>query len=223
MQKTAILIAVITKAVAHFSVRIVVCVSEMMDIRLMIICISSWISKTQKNKMKNSEGTLYGRARSDFDAFSGWKMQQHDGLSRSLCVYNLVENEVAQNQDSYIGENFTPYHVNIRTSSGIFASPSLLDCLPDSLGTFVSKHCNGGIFPASERHMNFLGHCLLGDQKVIIQDQKQQGSKHSCASQEPPRQAQLACEQTIHDSVLLEEEEEEKKKGYSDNIRGMMM
>lgn len=58
MQKTATLIAVMTKAVAHFSFRIVFCVSEMIDMRLMIICINSWISNTQNNRMKNSAGTL---------------------------------------------------------------------------------------------------------------------------------------------------------------------
>lgn len=74
MQKTAMLIAVITRAVAHFSLRIVFCVSEMMEIRLMIICMSSWISKTQKNRMKNKAGTLdvkSGQMSNSLDKISG--------------------------------------------------------------------------------------------------------------------------------------------------------
>lgn len=58
MQKTAMLIAEMVKAVAHFSFRIVTCVSEMSAIRLMIICISSWISNTQRSRMKNNAGML---------------------------------------------------------------------------------------------------------------------------------------------------------------------
>jgi|SRR5690625_1016452 len=58
MQKTAMLMQVMTKAVPHFSLNIVLLCSAMMAIRLTMICMSSWISKTQRNRMKKRTGTL---------------------------------------------------------------------------------------------------------------------------------------------------------------------
>lgn len=58
IQKTAMLIVVMTIAVPHFSRRTTFCVSQMMAIRLMIICIRIWTSKTQQNRMKNNTVTL---------------------------------------------------------------------------------------------------------------------------------------------------------------------
>lgn len=60
MQNTATLIAEMNTNVAHCSFRIVSWVSHRIAIRLMIICISSWISKTQKKSIKNKTGTLWG-------------------------------------------------------------------------------------------------------------------------------------------------------------------
>lgn len=58
IQKTAMLIAVMTIAVPHFNFRTRSCVSQMMAIRLMIICIKICTSKTQQNRMKNNTVTL---------------------------------------------------------------------------------------------------------------------------------------------------------------------
>jgi len=60
MQKTAMLMQVIAKAVPHLSLKIVLLCSAMMAIRLMIICISNWISRTQRHRMQNKTGTLKG-------------------------------------------------------------------------------------------------------------------------------------------------------------------
>jgi hypothetical protein len=45
-------------AVPHFSLTIVDRCSAMIEIRLTIICIRSWTSKTQKKRIKNNTGTL---------------------------------------------------------------------------------------------------------------------------------------------------------------------
>ena len=58
MQKTAMFISVITTAVAHFTRRIVPWLSAMTEIRLIIICIKSWISNTQQTRIKKRAGTL---------------------------------------------------------------------------------------------------------------------------------------------------------------------
>lgn len=58
MQKTAMLIAVITIAVPHFSFVTIFWVSQMIAIRLMIICMRICTSKTQQNRMKNNTVTL---------------------------------------------------------------------------------------------------------------------------------------------------------------------
>lgn len=58
MQKTAMLIAVIRMKVPHLSFLIVLRCSAMSAIRLMMICMSSWISNTQKNRIENKTGTL---------------------------------------------------------------------------------------------------------------------------------------------------------------------
>jgi hypothetical protein len=52
------LIAVMTMAVPHFSFVTISWVSQMMAIRLMIICMRIWTSKTQQNRMKNNTVTL---------------------------------------------------------------------------------------------------------------------------------------------------------------------
>lgn len=54
------LIAVMMMAVPYLSFHIVSGRSAMTVIRLMIICIKSWISNTQKNRIKNRSGTLFG-------------------------------------------------------------------------------------------------------------------------------------------------------------------
>ena len=58
MQKTATLMQVMTQAVPHFSLLIVLLCSAMMAMRLTIICISSWISSTQRTNIENKTGTL---------------------------------------------------------------------------------------------------------------------------------------------------------------------
>jgi hypothetical protein len=58
MQNTAMLIHVTAKAVPHFSLWIVCRDSAMILILLMMICIKSWISNTQKSKMKKKIGML---------------------------------------------------------------------------------------------------------------------------------------------------------------------
>jgi len=58
MQKTVMLIAVMMAAVPHFSFWTVFLFSAMMAIRLMMICIKSWISKTQQTRMKKSTSNL---------------------------------------------------------------------------------------------------------------------------------------------------------------------
>lgn len=58
MQKTAMLIMVMMAAVPHLILLIVLLCSAMMAIRLMMICMRSCTSKTQKKRMKKSTGTL---------------------------------------------------------------------------------------------------------------------------------------------------------------------
>lgn len=58
IQKTAMLMSVIKTAVPHLRFRIVFRFSAMIAIRLMMICISSWISNTQQNRMKNNDTGL---------------------------------------------------------------------------------------------------------------------------------------------------------------------
>jgi len=58
MQKTAMFISVMTKAVPHFTIWTVFWLSAIIEIRFMIICINNWISKTQKKRIKNNTGTL---------------------------------------------------------------------------------------------------------------------------------------------------------------------
>lgn len=58
MQKTAMLMAEMNRKVAHCSFRMVSWVSHRMAMRLMMICMSSWISNIQKKSMKKRTGTL---------------------------------------------------------------------------------------------------------------------------------------------------------------------
>lgn len=60
MQKTIMLIEVMIKAVAHLTLTTCFLLSATTWIRLMMICISNWISKTQKNSNPNNTGTLVG-------------------------------------------------------------------------------------------------------------------------------------------------------------------
>ncbi len=50
--------SVMIKAVPHFTRRTVSLLSAMTEIRLMMICIRSCISKTHRKRMKNKTGTL---------------------------------------------------------------------------------------------------------------------------------------------------------------------
>lgn len=56
--QTAILIVVMRATVPHFSFATVLRCSTIKAIRFIIICIRSWISKTQKNSMQKRTGTL---------------------------------------------------------------------------------------------------------------------------------------------------------------------
>lgn len=56
--KTAMLTKVMMIAVPHFSLKTVDRCSAMIEIRLTIICISNWTSKTQQKRMKKRTGTL---------------------------------------------------------------------------------------------------------------------------------------------------------------------
>lgn len=151
MQKTAILMAEITRAVPHFSRWIVRCVSEMMAIRLTMICISSWISKTQKKRMKNNEGTLENEESCQcalvpngvhlYRAITSERKRDN-----SLCGNNSTEQTVPQNQDGDVGHDFTPDHIDVGTPSGVLASRRLFNSLPDGQETETEgkAHCHGG-------------------------------------------------------------------------------
>ena len=127
MQNTATLMAVMTPAVPHFSSRMVLWRSAMTDIRLMIICMSSWISKTQKKRKKKSIVTLASHG-----SIFLFVPQNHKENQPSIRVtYNSLQEKPSKDSDAEIGEDFAPYHVDICASKWVLVEARLLDGLPN--------------------------------------------------------------------------------------------
>lgn len=97
--------------------------SDLLAMRLMIICINSWIWKTHANRMKKRTGTLERSAVTT----PAWNSTRPD----SHWCQNTFEEKEAQDEYHDVGENFTPDHGNIRASARILASLRLFDGLPD--------------------------------------------------------------------------------------------
>lgn len=122
IQKTAMFMAVMITTVPHFKDRIVLRCSAMSAIRLMMICMSSWIWKTQKNRMKNRTGTL--RRHASADSSRNWRAYY---LRRPK---HIIEKEPPNDADEDVDQNFTPYHVDVGRPQRTVVPSCLLDRLP---------------------------------------------------------------------------------------------
>lgn len=117
---TKILTEVMRATVPHFNFHTVRRFSAIRAIRLMIICIRSWISKTQQNIRKNNVGILH-----EVSVLIG---QHHIGYSRR--PYVSIEKHPSKDSDADVCCNLTPQHVDVRTPQGILVPARLLDGFP---------------------------------------------------------------------------------------------
>jgi hypothetical protein len=88
MQKTAMLMQVITQAAPHLSLLIVLLCSAIMPMRLTIICMSSWISSTQRAKIENKTGTLSIRTLDSYPQAKKKKKEEEKTLQVTGLLIN---------------------------------------------------------------------------------------------------------------------------------------
>jgi len=90
--------------------------------RLIIICIRSWISKTQSKRAMKSTGTLFQYLVS---IRQGQCRNEHSRGNKYP-----VQHQPSYNPHSQIYKDLSPYHVDVLASKGRLDSIGLLDCFP---------------------------------------------------------------------------------------------